>query len=559
MKALEKDRNRRYETANGLAMDVRRYLNDEPVLACPPSAGYRLRKFARRNKGPVLAASLVLLALVAGVIGTALGLLRAEQQRQIAENNEQKAVAAAESEKREKQFAQAREAETKAVLEFVEKRILTAARPEGQDGGLGRNVTLRKALEAALPFADQGFSEQPLIEARLRMTLSRTFGNLGDAKLVADQAERARTIYSRHLGPDHPDTLASMLSLALGYDGLGRHADALRLNEETLPLLKAKLGPDHPHTLAAMHNLALSYGTLGRQGEALKLNEETLALKKAKLGPDHPSTLGTMNNLAGDYMALGRHADALKLGQETLRRFKATLGPNHPHTLGSMDTLAFIYHRLGRYGEAVQLYEETLALMKVEIGPDHPKTLRAMHNLADSYAAVGRHGAELKLREETLALRKGKLGPDHPDTIGSMNILARLLATSSDPKVRNATRAVELAKKAVELAPKEGHHWNSLGIAHYRGGDCKAAITALERSMELRKGGDSLDWFILAMAHWQLGGKEEARKWYDRAVEWMEKNQPNHGELRCFRAEAGVLLGITEKHQETEKKRMPDY
>jgi hypothetical protein len=85
MKALEKDRNRRYETANGFAQDVQRYLDDEPVLACPPSAGYRLRKFARRNKGPMLAAALVFLALVAGMIGTTIGLVRADQQRQRAE------------------------------------------------------------------------------------------------------------------------------------------------------------------------------------------------------------------------------------------------------------------------------------------------------------------------------------------------------------------------------------------------------------------------------------------------------------------------------------------
>src|SRR5262249_4472788 len=86
MKALEKDRNRRYETANGLAMELQRYLADEAVLACPPSLGYRLRKFLKRNKAPVLAATLVLSALVAGVIGTAWGLIRAEQHRLVVEN-----------------------------------------------------------------------------------------------------------------------------------------------------------------------------------------------------------------------------------------------------------------------------------------------------------------------------------------------------------------------------------------------------------------------------------------------------------------------------------------
>ena len=121
---------------------MQRYLSDEPVQACPPSAGYRFRKFVRRNKGRCLAASLVLLALVVGVVGTTLGLVRAEQQRQIAQDNEQKAVAAAEAEKKAKQSAEAREAETKAVLEFVENKVFAAARPEGPGGrpGPGRDT-----------------------------------------------------------------------------------------------------------------------------------------------------------------------------------------------------------------------------------------------------------------------------------------------------------------------------------------------------------------------------------------------------------------------------------
>jgi serine/threonine protein kinase/tetratricopeptide (TPR) repeat protein len=542
MKCLEKDRTRRYESAGGLARDIQRHLADEPVEACPPSALYRFRKFARRNKGPVLAAGLVLLALVVGVVGTTLGLLWAEQQRQIAQDNEQKAVAAAEAEAKAKQSAQAREAETKAVLEFVENKVFAAARPEGQAGGLGRDVTLRSALEAALPFVDQGFPNQPLIEARLRLTLGTSFGNLGEAKIAADQTERAWSIYRKHLGPDHPDTLASMANLAICYASLGRQADALKLQEETLAFMKVKLGRDHPVTLANMNNLALSYAALGRQVDALKLHEQTLALKKARFGPNHPATLGSMNNLALTYNALGRHADALKLGQKTLALTKAKFGLDHRATLGSMDTLALIYNDCGQPGKAVKLYEETLALMKVKLGRDHPMTLGTMNNLANSYRALGRHGEELKLRESTLALRTAKLGLDHPDILASMDSLARLLATSADSKVRNPSRAVALASKAVELGPKSGHFWNTLGAAHYRAGAWEAAIAALNRSMKLRKGGDSFDWFFLAMAHWRLGDKVQARKWYDRAIQWMEKNVPRNEELRRFRAEAGELM-----------------
>jgi eukaryotic-like serine/threonine-protein kinase len=540
MKALEKDRNRRYETANSFAMDIQRYLADEPVLACPPSAVYRLRKFVRRNKGPVLAAGLVVLALVGGIIGTALGLIEARRQRDTAQ-------AAASAETKAKETAELREAETRAVLEFLESKIIAAARPAGQAGGLGWDVTLRKALEAALPFLNRSFPEQPLVEARLRFTLGTSFGNLGEAKIATEQFERAHELFVKHRGPEHPDTLKSMSGLALAYAALGRHADALKLQEETLALMKTQLGPDHPATLASMNNLALSYATLGRHADALKLQEETLGLRKAKLGPDAPATLGSMNNLAGTYSALGRHDEALKLCQETVALAKARLGPNHRVTLVSMDTLASIHNAAGRPLEAVKLYEETVSLMKATLGPKHPVTLASMHDLASIYAALGRDAEAAKLHEEVLAKRQATLGADHPDTIASVIKLARLLASSTDPKVRNAGRAVELAKEAVELSPKYGHHWNTLGIAHYRAGGHKAAIAALGKSMELRKGGDSLDWFVLAMAHWKLGEKDKAREWYDKAVEWMDQNEPNNKELRRFRAEAAELLERKEK------------
>jgi tetratricopeptide (TPR) repeat protein len=133
------------------------------------------------------------------------------------------------------------------------------------------------------------------------------------------------------------------------------------------------------------------------------------------------------------------------------------------------------------------------------------------------------------------------------------NDLARLLATCPDVKHRDPARAVELAKKAVKLAPKEGALWNTLGAAHYRKGDWKAAIEALDKSRKYRKGGDASDFFFLAMACWQLGQKDDARRWYKQAVRWVEKNSDALAknpqwteELRRFRAEAKELLNVKE-------------
>jgi uncharacterized protein HemY len=127
------------------------------------------------------------------------------------------------------------------------------------------------------------------------------------------------------------------------------------------------------------------------------------------------------------------------------------------------------------------------------------------------------------------------------------NEWAWLLATCPNARFRDPRRAVELAKRAVELAPEERGFWNTLGVAHCRAGNGKQAIAALEKSMKLCRGGDSFDWFFVAMAHWQLGEREHAMKWYRRAVEWQDRHKAGDAELRRFRAEAALLLGVQEK------------
>jgi serine/threonine protein kinase/tetratricopeptide (TPR) repeat protein len=420
MKALDKDRNRRYGTPGSFAEDVERYLRREAILARPPSSVYKLRKFAQRNRVAVLTALAVAAALL-------LGMLVATWQAVRAIKAEATAVASAEAERQAKDEALAREAETKAVLNFVENKVFAAARPEGEDGGLGHDVTLRRALAAALPFVAKSFLDQPLIEARLRMTLAASFYLLGEGETAAEQVEAARALYAKHKGPDDPDTLRSMSNLALIYHDLGRHTEALALMKETLKLQKARLGADHPNTLASMNNLANSYYAHGRDAEAAKLHEEALALQKIKLGPNHQATLQSMGNLANSYYALGRHAEAIKLLEETLTLQKANLGPDHPDTLHNMNNLAGFYGTVGRHADALRLVEETLPLQKAKLGPDHRETLMSMGNLGNCYFVLGRYADALKVREEILARLKARPGPDHPYTLQTMGDLAENL------------------------------------------------------------------------------------------------------------------------------------
>ena len=260
-----------------------------------------------------------------------------------------------------------------------------------------------------------------------------------------------------------------------------------------------------------------------RRDEALRFLSVARALR-----PDSHAVYAMLCGTLGD---MGAWEEAAALCQEAVR-VKADSAVMH-HNYGM--ALA----AKGREQQAIAEYREAIALQ--------PDFAEAYSSLGSALANTGRLDEALKLREEVLALRRDKLGLDHPETLNSMNVVAWFLATAADPKFRNPARAAEHAKKAVELAPKEGDFWNTLGVAHYRAGDWKTAIEALEKSMQLRKGGDSLDWFFLAMARWQLGDKERARKWYDQAVQWMEKNNPKDNELRRFHAEAAALLGLTEK------------
>src|SRR5262249_3217951 len=176
--------------------------------------------------------------------GVMWGLMEAWQQRDAAS-----AAAAAEKDAKETD---------EAVLEFVENKVFAAARPEGQEGGLGKDVMLREAIEAALPFVETSFPDRPLIETRPRMTIGNSFRLLGDPRARA-QFERARDILTARYGPGHPETLKSMEGLVYADWLLGNYDESARLAEELLRRRKASLAPDHLDTLRTMTLLGNCY------------------------------------------------------------------------------------------------------------------------------------------------------------------------------------------------------------------------------------------------------------------------------------------------------------
>jgi len=534
MKSLEKDRTRRYDTANGFAMDVQRYLAGEPVLAVPPSTGYRLKKFVRRHKGQVIAASLVLFVLVAGMAGTTWGLIEAKQQERLAVTAQQAEADRAEGERLAKLDAEAKKAEAEraqvraeageklagerliqveaekkkaeeekqiaqSVRDFLQHKLLAQTDTRTQadallkagasSSGAKLNPTIRELLDrAAKELApdkiEASFPKQPLIQAEILQTIGNTYRGIGEFQTAIDFLKRCEALRRQQLGPEHPDTLVSMNSLAQAYQAAGKLDLALPLFEETLKLSKAKLGPEHPSTLTSINNLAMAYQEAGKWDLALPLFEETLKLFKAKLGPEHPHTLGSMNNLAHAYLVAGKVDLALPLLEETLKLRKAKLGPEHPDTLQSMNNLAGAYHTAGKLDLALPLFEETLKLRKAKLGPEHPDTLRSMNNLAGAYDAAGKRDLALPLFEETLKLKKAKLGPEHPDTLDSMHNLAAAYQAAGklDLALPLFEETLKLCK--AKLGPEHPNTLNSMGnlgkaYCHANQGE-KAAATLKE-------------------------------------------------------------------------------
>jgi tetratricopeptide (TPR) repeat protein len=170
-------------------------------------------------------------------------------------------------------------------------------------------------------------------------------------------------------------------------------------------------------------------------------------------------------------------------------------------------------------------------------------------NLALTLGLQGKHEeatAEFRKAIE-LAMQLDLRKKDRDTLVSTLNQLAWHLATNRDAKALDPSRAITLAREAARLDPRSENVWNTLGVVQYRAGDWDAARTALEKSMELRRGGDGLAFLFLAMTDWQLGEKTEARQWYDRAVQWIEKSNVWDPDLQRFRAEAAELLGVHKK------------
>jgi len=409
LKAMRKERTRRYRSVSELADDVENYLNGVPLIAGPETAAYRLRKFVYRNRVLVAGVAAVAVVLVAGIIVSTVFAAKAARARS-------DALAARDDAQRQAKTSEA-------VSDFLRNDLLAWADPYVAQG---REVTVRSFLDAASQKLENKFEQEPLVEASIRHTLGITYRNIGEFAQAQKHLERAYQIRREQLGAKHADTLSTMEGLARVYWRQGRYDLAQSLFTETVEGRRQVLGEEDPDTLYSMNGLAVLYFSQGRYKEAESLYAKMLQISRAGLGEEDISTVLFMGNLATVYRSQGRYSDAEPLYLKATEQSRRLLGEENPDTLYSMNGLAMLYVAQGRFDEAEPLLLKVLDIETLVLGQEHPDTLDTMNGLAALYTIQGRYEQAEKLLTDALEIGRLTLGDEHPSTLTSMDSLAWL-------------------------------------------------------------------------------------------------------------------------------------
>jgi serine/threonine protein kinase/tetratricopeptide (TPR) repeat protein len=556
MKCLEKDRDRRYETANGLARDIQRCLHDEPVQACPPSAAYRFRKFARRNKRLLAPAVAAVLALAASSVW--IWRERQEAIRQRDEAREQRRQA-------EVNFRKARQAVEDYFVQVSQNDLLLEPSLEPL-----RKQFLKMALDYYKEFV-QEHRDDPGLQADLAVTYLRIARLMHDLNLEEDwlaSFEKFLAIVEGLL-PEGAGALvaqsgpASMpwITTGVGFH-VSRPADALRAFTKARDIWE-ELVQANPAVPGLRNDLALFYLVIAflrahQPAEAVPAYRKACALWQ-ELSQAHPEIPYYRAPLAVGLGNLGIAQSVLEQfpqAEESCRQALAIatkIVDDFPNVAVWQDVrsnltclhYATVLERAHRPRDAEPLWRQAVdaqeALRKrYPTVPRFQSRVFALRlNLAEVLWATGRSAQAAQEYRQALTLA----AEFNPDDAAAQDDLAGLLATCPDRQFRDPRRALAIAKKNTEQAPHVAGSWITAGIACYRLGDWPAAVQALERGAELSSG-HTFCWLYLAMAHGQMGERDQARKCYDRAVDQMKGHNLDWQELYRTRAEAEEVLGI---------------
>lgn len=416
MKAIEHDRERRYASVSALAEDLRRYLNQQPVLARKPDWRYRVSKFARRNRVQVVAAAAVLVALGTGAVIAAAGYRRAIR---------------AEAEARREASA-ARE-----VSDFL-VRLFEISDP-GEARGV--DVTARELLDRGVSTIETSLHQQPEVRSRLLATLSRVHSSLG-------RYERARSLAENALqnNPGDASAAAAYTSLGLACQRLGRFGEAFSALQRALQLRVAQYGEDHVEVAGSWNHLGALHWQTDKMDQALEMHQRALAIvERLGLG-DHLEAAKSIRGIGLVWNSRNQEAkalDYLKRAQPLLERH---LGADHPMVADNLDSIGLCHGGLKQFPEARRMHAQAYAIRKRILGEEHPVIAYSLLNLARLSGSEGDWKTARGLYERGLGIREKALGPDHPRTADIVESLAILHARTG-----NLTESRKLFERSLRI------------------------------------------------------------------------------------------------------------
>ena len=430
MRCLEKDRTRRYATANALSRDIERYLADEPVEARVQSATYRLRRLARKHRVAVRVICVAALMLAGATVFSVWQALRATRAE--AKSRNEAAIA-------------------QAVNDFLKNDVLSQASPFNQVG-IGRTpdpeLRVRDALDNAALRVGTSFRSQPRVEVALRNVIGNAYRDIGQYEKSQSQLKAAQQI-TRGFPDDDPDQLLTLDSVARLQWAIGHYSEAETYFNQAVAGRAKTMGGDHPDTLASQFGLAQLYADEARYPDAELLLTRVLAVRREHLGERHRDTIESMRALGNLYVVLARYAEAEPLLEKAMELRSQALSPSHPDTLRCRENVASLYVAEGKYEKAEPLYVTALEAAKKTLGDDHFETLTYMGDLGLFYENEGRFAEAEPLLEKALAMRRLKMSDYHPYTLLAAAELAKLYISEG-----RLAEAEKLYTDALKVAPQ---------------------------------------------------------------------------------------------------------
>lgn len=425
MKCLEKDRTRRYETANGLAMDVQRYLSHEPVLARSPGNLYRFQKLVRRNKLVFAATAGIMAALTAGMVVSLLLWAREKHSRTRADTEASKS----------RQIA----------------RLLTATfEGVGPSVAKGRDKTLlQEIIDKTAGQLDRELTNQPEVGIELRATLADVYGQLGFYDKMEAMARRELELARAHFSPVSAQAARALDQIGTALWSVGKLTPAEEVDREALRVRTQLFGENSAEVATSQTTLAIALWDEGKFPEAELLARRALAIRQKLFGAEHADVAQSLNLLGLVLYQEGKLVESEPIVREALAMRRKLFGEESIATVNSLNNLAGVLLERGKLADTEAAHREVLRIRRKLLGESHPQVAQSLGNVAWVLRREGRLAEAESLDREALALRRKIFGAENPEVAASISSLSEVLRDQG-----KLTESEELARAALDMDTK---------------------------------------------------------------------------------------------------------